>query len=337
LFWWFTAHGAPQVIWAYFKISLMYSYVYGLLMGLSMPYLGERIAVFPSPWKWILMVATLVGLTAVGSLIIGVMLAGMGFYRWGTFWPDFAWNLWIGSVVSLIVGFSIFLYEGIRSKIERTTLQLRAKELEKERALKLATEAQLASLESRLHPHFLFNTLNSIAALIPEDPKRAERMVERLAALLRFALDAAGKRTVPLSSEIKIVMDYLEIEKERLGGRLDYSLDVPFETESLEVPPLSLQTVVENSVKHAIAPQRAGGTIRIKARAPQDRLLLEIWDSGPGFKLECIPNGRGLANLQERLANLFGDSAALSVDVRDMGAAVRISLPQVCSEMAELK
>jgi sensor histidine kinase YesM len=335
LFWWFTAHGAPQEIWSYCKISLVYSNVYGLLMGLSMPYLGQRIAALRSPWKWIAMVITLVALTTVGSLIIGVIFVRMGFYRPGEFWAAFAVNLSIGSVISLIIGFSISLSEGIRDKIERTTLQLRTQELEKERALKLASEAQLASLESRLHPHFLFNTLNSISALIREDPSRAERMVQRLAALLRFSLDAAAQRVVPLSSEMKIVAHYLEIEKERLGERLSYSLDLPTEIEHLEVPPLSIQTLVENSVKHAIAPSRAGGTIRVKARAEQDRLLLEIWDSGPGFDPDAIPSGRGLDNLQDRLTTLFGDSSSVAVHPLDVGCVVTVSLPRVSSEVAE--
>jgi sensor histidine kinase YesM len=337
LFWWFETHGAPREIWTFWKISLVYANVYGLLMGLSMPYLGQRIAAFRPPWKWIGMVLTLVALSAVGSLIIGVILVRMEYTRRGQFWAAFAENLTIATIVSLIIGLSIGVYEEIRNRMERTTLQLRAQELEKERALKLASETQLASLESRLQPHFLFNTLNSISALIREDPDRAERMVRRLAALLRFSLDAAAQRLVPLSLEMKIVADYLEIERERLGERLNYSLDLPAELEPLEVPPLSVQTLVENSVKYAIAPSRAGGTIRVKARAKQDKLVLEIRDSGPGFELETIPSGRGLDNLQDRLASLFGDSASLAVHAEDSGTLVAVSLPRVPRKAAELQ
>src|SRR5262249_8293100 len=152
-------------------------------------------------------------------------------------------------VISLMFGLSVYFYEGIRSELEQ-------KQLEEERARKLAAEAQLSSLAAQVHPHFLFNTLNSISSLIPEDPKQAEDMVGKLAALLRFSLDANRQRLVPLRQELKIVADYLKIEKARFGKRLRYSIEAPSELEALEVPPLSLQTLVENSVKFAVAPRR---------------------------------------------------------------------------------
>src|SRR5260370_15757962 len=132
----------------------------------------------------------------------------------------------------------------MRSRLEETTLQLRTKELERERALKRATEAQLASLESRIHPHFLFNTLNSISSLIPEDPARAEKLLEQMAALLRFSLDASQSGLVPLSRELKIVTDYLEIERARCGDRLRYHFDVAANAGDAKVPPFACPTLV---------------------------------------------------------------------------------------------
>src|SRR5205823_3935058 len=125
---------------------------------------------------------------------------------------------------------------------------------ERERALKLATEARLSSLESRIHPHFLFNTLNSISSLIQEDPVRAERLIERMAALLRFSLDSTNAGLVPLYQEMKIVRDYLEIERARFGDRLGFEVNIPAEFDRFEVPPLAIQTLVENSVKYAVSP-----------------------------------------------------------------------------------
>jgi LytS/YehU family sensor histidine kinase len=183
-------------------------------------------------------------------------------------------------------------------------------------------QARLSSLESRLHPHFLFNTLNSILALIPENPVAAERMTERLAALLRFALDSNDRRTVSLEQELKIATDYLEIEKTRFGPRLNYSVDVPQHLMRTEVPPFSLQTLVENSVKHG------GGEIRISALNDNGRLILSVWDSGPGFpKDETVPPGHGLSNLRSRLAVLWGSGATLEFHREDSGTTVRISLP----------
>ena len=334
LFWWFEGHGARHLLWGYAEVALIYSTVFGLVMGLTMPYLGPRLGALRSPWTWMAMVLTLVILTIFCSLIICLTLTRLGFYPRRVFWNVFEGNVLIGTIVSLIIGFSITGYERIRHRMEQTTLQLRTHELDKERALKQASEAQLASLESRIHPHFLFNTMNSISALIREDPERAERMVQRLSALLRFSLDSATQRLVPLALEMKIVRDYLDIEKERLGDRLTYELQVPGELANLDVPPLAVQTLVENSIKYAIVPARAGGTIRVTARSEQEKMLLEVWDSGPGFGPENLPRGRGLDTLQARLLTLFGDGASLSIETREKGSAVIVSLPQVVPQVA---
>jgi two-component system sensor histidine kinase AlgZ len=195
---------------------------------------------------------------------------------------------------------------------------------------KLATEAQLASLESRIHPHFLFNTLNSISSLIPEDPARAERLVEQMAALLRFSLDANQSGLVPLASELKIVADYLDIERARFGDRLRYQIDVPADLNESRIPPLSLQTLVENSVKFAIAPDRAGGEIRITGARADGAFRVEVSDSGPAFQLESAPAGHGLDNLKGRLSALFGDRAALLLQRVGGRNNLILSVPLIC-------
>ncbi len=207
------------------------------------------------------------------------------------------------------------------------------KELERERALKLATEAQLASLESRIHPHFLFNTLNSISSLIPDDPARAERLVEQMAALLRFSLDANQSGLVPLSAELKIVADYLEIERARFGDRLRYQIDVPADLNDSRIPPLSLQTLVENSVKYAIAPDRTGGEIRITAARSGGAFRVEVSDPGPAFQLESAPPGHGLDNLKDRLLAVFGGQAALVLQRVGGRNNLILSLPQVAAPL----
>ena len=129
---------------------------------------------------------------------------------------------------------------------------------------KLAAEAQVASLTSRVQPHFLFNTLNSISALIRDDPKQAEQTIERLASLLRSSLDQT--ETVPLEQEIKLVRDYLEIQKTRLGERLHFEVAVEPGIQAT-VPPFSVQTLVENSVKHVAGRRQEGVNLQIQARA----------------------------------------------------------------------
>jgi LytS/YehU family sensor histidine kinase len=213
-------------------------------------------------------------------------------------------------------------------RIDALTLELRTKELERERERKMALEARLSSLESRLHPHFLFNTLNAISELIHENPERAERTVERLAGLLRAALDATGRTTVPLARELEIVGDYLEIEKTRLGERLTYGFQVAPEAGACGILPLAVQTLVENSIKHAIAPKPDGGRVRVEAFTNDGRLTVGVWDDGPGFAMSAAIPGHGLENLQSRLSGRFGGAAMLSVSRRDGGTLVTVSLPR---------
>ncbi len=222
----------------------------------------------------------------------------------------------------------ITVFEGLSYRLQAARIELRNRELAEERANKLASEARLSSLESRIHPHFLFNTLNSISALIREDPARAERTVERLAALLRYSLDVHTRPLVPLHQELRIVEDYLEIEKTRFGDRLRYALVVAPDIGELEVPPMAVQTLVENSIKHAIADSRRGGEVRVEARFQSGELLLEVSDDGPGFDLGALLPGHGLDNLQERLAALFPGAARLQVTRREGRTVVAVSLPQ---------
>jgi LytS/YehU family sensor histidine kinase len=238
---------------------------------------------------------------------------GLGLIPREVYWLEFWGSLKIATFISILAGVSIGVYESFQWRLEESSLQLRTKQMEHERALKLATAAQLASLESRIHPHFLFNTLNSISSLIPEDPKRAERLVEQMAALLRFSLDANQSGLVPLAAELKVVADYLEIERARFGDRLRYQIDLAGDLDAARVPALAVQTLVENSVKYAIAPNRAGGEIRIAGTRENGSLRLAVTDQGPGFTLESAPAGHGLDNLKDRLATLFGDRAALTL------------------------
>ncbi len=153
-------------------------------------------------------------------------------------------------------------------------------------------------------------------------------MLEQMAALLRFSLDSNQSGLVPLSSELKIVADYLEIEKARFGERLNYRIDLAADLNSAKVPPLSVQTLVENSVKFAIAPNRAGGEILISGRRGDGHVRVEVSDDGPGFTLEAAAPGHGLDNLKGRLATLFGDQAALTLERSEQRNYIRLSVPE---------
>ena len=320
------------ITWEQFVLNLSFSFVYAQCIGSLAFAVIPRVWIFScnvsTPMRWAMRVGAMFGSCLTGCLLAGLFFVMLGWSPWRHYWAQFAGSLKIATFLTIVAGGLVTMFETMRGRLEETTLQLRTKELERERALKLATEAKLASLESRIHPHFLFNTLNSISSLIPEDPQRAERLVEQMAALLRFSLDASHAGLVPLSREMKIVTDYLEIERARFGDRLHYRVDISPGAGDASVPPLAVQTLVENSVKYAVAPSRAGGDIRIAGARENGVLRVEVSDDGPSFSLESAPAGHGLDNLKGRLETLFGTQAALTVERRENRNSVRMAVPQ---------
>jgi two-component system, LytTR family, sensor histidine kinase AlgZ len=320
------------VTWRQFVINLGFSFVYAQCIGslafATIPRIWIASCNGSAPARWSMRVAASFAVSILGCMIAGLIFVMLGWSPLRAYWDQFTGSLKIATFLTIVTGSVISMFETMRARLEQTTLQLRTKELERERALKLATEAQLASLESRIHPHFLFNTLNSISSLIPEDPRRAERLVEQMAALLRFSLDASQSGLVPLSSELKIVNDYLEIERARFGDRLRYQVDISPGAADAKVPPLAVQTLVENSVKYAVAPCRTGGEIRIAGSRENGLLQVEISDDGPSFNLESAPAGHGLDNLKGRLTTLFGERAGLTVERRENRNRVCLAVPQ---------
>jgi two-component system sensor histidine kinase AlgZ len=320
--------GGFEGSWKTFAVSMLYAHTIGGLAHSLIPRTWPLLARFRTPWAWVLRVALMLGLAVGGTFLVCLIILAIGWVDPENFWATYFIDLRIVTVLTLAVGTGLSLYESMRAELDETTLQLRTRELERERSLKLATEAQLALLSSRVQPHFLFNTLNSISSLIQDDPQKAERLVERMAALLRFSLDSHHAGLVSLDREMKIVADYLEIEKTRFGDRLHYRIDMPPDLAYASVPPLSVQTLVENSVKYVVSPSRSGGEIRISGRRGNAGVRLEIADSGPGFELNSVPEGHGIDNLRGRLAALFGDKAELTVAHRDGLSAVVLSIPQ---------
>ena len=225
--------------------------------------------------------------------------------------------------------FGVFgtLIELLQVRLNDATVALRTKERDEADARRLAAEAQLASIESRVQPHFLFNTLNSIAALVHDDPAGAERMTGQLASLLRSALDGTAMPLVSLDDELRAVRAYLDIERVRCGDRLRYDVQLGEGTGSASVPPMALQTLVENSVKYAVAPRREGGSICVMAVATNGRVHIVVEDDGPGFDAAHRPEGHGLALLDARLALLFGDRASMRVASHPGHTSVTLDVP----------
>jgi sensor histidine kinase YesM len=310
-----------------FFASLIYSAVIGIPSSFLLNWLGFRFTErFPRLITLMNLVALFVMATA-GTLAGGLVFQIAGLIPRREFWSEFWSSYPIAIFVTLTFGLSITSFETMRHKLQSATLALRTQQVEQERANKLLAEARLSSLESRIHPHFLFNTLNSIAALIPSDPARAEDTVSKLASLLRFSLNANHNSLVPLAQELKVVRDYLEIESTRFGPRLRYEITVPESLGLVKVPPLALQSLVENSVKHVAAQRSEGAAIQIAGSRMTGRMQLEVIDDGPGFSLGSVSPEHGLGNLSARLRLLFDDTGQLDVTRENGRTVARMSFP----------
>jgi len=314
----------PSQIAKIFAYTIVYANFMGGLIAATLIRFGRRMYFRPFPQNWTLIAGAILASTVMGSLAANLVFLAFHCLPERTFWQSFWEANQFAVLIALVFGVSGVLYEIMRTSLEVATAELRSRQLQEERSRKLALEARLASLESQIRPHFLFNALNTISSMIHDDPKLAEDLLGRLSALLRSSLDSKQERLAPLSAELKIARDYLEIERARFGDRLRYEIDVPPEAHSVQLPAFSLQNLVENSVKYAVATRAEGGAIRIVSRVGNGEASVEVLDDGPGFTAEDIRPGHGLDNLRGRMAVLYGPEAKLEVERRAGRTVVRL-------------
>lgn len=226
------------------------------------------------------------------------------------------WNLLMGWWLYLIVA---GLSYGVRARRE-----LRAQEAAAAEARLLAKDAQLAALRAQINPHFLFNALHSVGALVSIDPARADAAIECLGDLLRYALDADDQ--VRLSQEWRFTQDYLAFERIRMGDRLTVEEHLDEQALHLMVPPLLLQPIVENAVRHGIADRASGGRISLSARVLDGQLRLVVTDDGIGPS-GPPGDGLGLASVRKRLDALYGARASVGAENGPRGFTVTVNLP----------
>jgi signal transduction histidine kinase len=191
-------------------------------------------------------------------------------------------------------------------------------------------EAQLQSLQRQLHPHFLFNTLNTISGLIRSDPDGADKMIDRLGDLLRMTLHKSNIQEVPLKEELDVLQKYVEIEQTRFGSRLNVEMHVPPEVLDAQVPSLLLQPLVENAIRHGIAPNARPGWIAVHALREGNDLVLQIRDSGDGLppeRLMALNRGVGLDNTRSRLEHLYHARYTFTFSNLERGFCVTIRIP----------
>jgi signal transduction histidine kinase len=207
-------------------------------------------------------------------------------------------------------------------------LRYRAHAAEAARLEAQLADARLAALRMQLNPHFLFNTLHAVSALVERDPAGVRRLVARLSALLRHVLDSGTRQEVTLAEELAFVRDYLDIQQIRFQGRLEVSEDVPAETLDALVPNLVLQPLVENAVVHGLGHVEGCGRIQIAALREGERLILSVRDNGPGLDGEGRAGGVGLSNTRARLDALYGGVASLHLGPADgSGLLARVVIP----------
>jgi hypothetical protein len=174
-------------------------------------------------------------------------------------------------------------------------------------------EARLAALQAQIEPHFVYNTLANVRALIKQDASAAEQLLQHLIHFLRSAMPDLRKHGTTLGQELDRAHAYLDIIRMRMGERLQFDIAASEEARSCQVPPLSVMTLVENAIQHGIEPKVAGGTLHVRAVCTDQRLRISVEDDGIGFQSE-LGEGVGLVNLQGRLATLFGDAAELRIE-----------------------
>lgn len=236
---------------------------------------------------------------------------------------------------------SLLVYATVASAGHATAFARRAREeaARAARAEALRAEAQLAALHAQLNPHFILNLLHSLIGLVARDPGLATAGLERLGDVLRYVVrvQRGGADEVPLAAEWEFVEDYLSLERLRLGERLRTRLDADPEALALPLPAFVLQPLVENAVRHAVAPRTEGGTVVVTARCDGPLLRLRVEDDGPGDAGSASAGeGMGLRLIRERLAALYGGGAQLTTGPSTLGGfAAEVTLPRAGAATAE--
>lgn len=278
------------------------------------------------PWRWFGRAA--LRLVPMGVVFVIVVYAlRHGVYAWvGQRYEHGPWpSVFLHEMLRFSIFFALFtaVMFGLRSHAALLVERVRA-----QRALALQQQAQLLQLTQQLAPHFLFNALNTIAATLHEDAERADRLLTRLAALLRAATDLARQPTAPLRDEIALLQGYADIMAERFGPRVQVEFDIAPDTTALAVPTLMLQPLLENCFRHGVERTTRDVRIRVAARREGGDLLLQVADDIGHLPEGGAALGTGLGTLRQRLAVSFGDHGRLTLRNREpQGVLAQVELP----------
>ena len=307
-----------QFYWSYIAHTLFQS-VMGILLSLPLCWVSMRI------WDKSIILRSIIGFILVAMVALAwTMIRLMTFILMTNehgLWADFG-GWYFGSIFIFLCW--IITFHGIRYyqlSQSKHKIMLAAEALRREEQIKrisaqnVARDAQLKMLRYQLNPHFLCNTLNAINSLVEvEEAEKAQRMIVQLSKFLRYSLDNNPDTKIALEKEVSALKLYLEIEKTRFGDRLNLDFQIDEQAKSAGIPSLLLQPLIENSMKHAIAKSEEGGTISLNAHVSDNKLILELCDTGSDVKIQqskiLSSNGRGvgLRNTDERLETLYPDN-----------------------------
>ncbi|RAJ74975.1 histidine kinase [Chitinophaga dinghuensis] len=327
LYWGFSGMRAPRATWLEFFLQLTGDILIGICITHGYRYVARK-------YRWtdlplgklvIRLIPTVLLLGSLFAVLTGLKL----YYLHFPFWPDADWTL----PLYLKTSFETLLVTGIRLMaiwvlIYHMYHYARRESkiaLENARLLTATREAQLNHLSAQLNPHFFFNSLNTIKFLIKEDPNTARRAVDLLSDLLRQSLYKYEDRLITVQEELQLVNDYLELEKLRFEEHLQTNIIVGDNCLPVTLPPLSIQTLVENSIKHGISGMKEGGSVVIHLERNDDQLQVTVTNSG---KLQAAPDtGIGLKNLQERLQLHYNGHATLQLTESNNMVTVVLIIP----------
>jgi AcrR family transcriptional regulator len=237
---------------------------------------------------------------------------------------------------AVIFGAAISYYFHSREALQIQAQQLREQALQQATSERALAEANLKVLQAQMEPHFLFNTLSNVIGLIDDRPAQASRMLENLTAYLRGTLQRTRAGATTLGDEAALLRAYLEIHGVRMGKRLRWSVDVPDGLRPLPLPPLLLQPLVENALRHGLEGRPEGGEVSVRASLDGDRLVCEVVDTGLGLTGDPAP-GIGLANVRARLAALYGPDAGMEVRPNEpRGLRLKLTIPIAWATLAAL-
>jgi signal transduction histidine kinase len=305
-----------------FGVNLVYSQCIGLPACLLSD--GTRRLLWPNQHAPIALLLPL--------LIVSLLLAWFGGTWLAALLLGHPWRAegyWTSLVITAAAGFVAVRYFWEREKVAELEAQAAQQKSRAETIERQAAQARLALLQAQIEPHFLFNTLANLHALIGAEPARAQAMLSHLNDFLRASLSAARKDRNTLAEEFTLLRDYLELLSIRMGARLAFRLDLPQELAQTQVPPMLLQPLVENAVKHGLEPKVEGGEVTVVARREGGRIVLQVDDTGMGFAAAATSGTNvGLAHLRERLAAIYGADASLVIaENAQGGVSVTLDLP----------